>query len=275
ALPIFDVELTAEELALSDAQLELARAESTAREAREALHAALGLAQPLAGWQLAAASPLAALPADALADVEARALGASLDLERSRARMRAQALGAGIEAWDAAFASFELGIAAQRDPDLGETGVGPSLALALPIFDAGAPARAAALGELRALVAEHAVLTVEIRTQARRLRERVLAADARVVALQDVHLPALRRFVTDTLRNYNAMQIGAFDVVRARKRELDGERELVRSQAAARRARLELEELLAGRLARGAAPRGAEDDPAPQATSHLSNGGGH
>lgn len=74
-------------------------------------------------------------------------------------------------------------------------------------------------------------------------------------------LPAARQVLHATLQNYNAMQIGAFDVLRARQLELESERDLLMTQEQAWMARLDLAELKAGVLNRdrlGTQPSGPE-----------------
>jgi outer membrane protein TolC len=72
------------------------------------------------------------------------------------------------------------------------------------------------------------------------------ALDANARFSREVHVPAEQRVVRETLRNYNAMQIGAMDVLRAQGVQLSAERRSVALLADAWNARLDLEELLAG-----------------------------
>jgi len=65
-----------------------------------------------------------------------------------------------------------------------------------------------------------------------------------------VELPLHDRLVRETIQNYNAMQIGVFRVLSARAHELDAQRAAVEAARDARLARLDLQELLAGSLAR-------------------------
>ncbi|TAJ17064.1 MAG: hypothetical protein EPO68_09975, partial [Planctomycetota bacterium] len=199
---VTDVMLTAERLSLSEARLAVARAESAARVAREPLNALLGLWGRASGWRFAADGEELRFDADSLTNVETRAIAASLDLEASGARIDALAAAVGVESWEALLPSAEAGLALRHSADLDETGVGPSLALGLPLFGAGAAARAGAKSALRAALAEHVALAVRVRAAARMLRERAVAASEQSVFLRDQHVPELERFVTDTLRNY-------------------------------------------------------------------------
>jgi outer membrane protein TolC len=66
-------------------------------------------------------------------------------------------------------------------------------------------------------------LAVEIRSAAREVHSRVTSAYARARQYQNVILPAQRRVTAQTLLQYNAMQLGIFQLLEARQAELDAE----------------------------------------------------
>jgi hypothetical protein len=85
-----------------------------------------------------------------------------------------------------------------------------------------------------------------VRAAARALRERAIALRDRVAYIRTVHLPIRHRLVRETLQYYNAMQVGAFDVLLAKQEEIAAGQELLETLRDAWLARLDLEELLAG-----------------------------
>ncbi|MFN9785062.1 MAG: TolC family protein [Planctomycetia bacterium] len=217
-------------------------------EAREALNRATGLWGEAIDWELAPTKIEEV--ADDFEGVEAKAVAASLDLAAARARIDALAQAAGmadIESWapDAA-----AGIVAKRDAGGDSLGLGPRLELGLPLADGGSSARTAA--EARLARAEHELwtLAVEVRSAARTFRDRVRSLRAAEAQARNELVPAERRLVEETLRNFNAMQVGAFDVLRARSREIEAERRAARLRYELRLARLDLAELAAGSLSR-------------------------
>jgi hypothetical protein len=147
--------------------------------------------------------------------------------------------------------SAELGVAAQREPG-GDWGAGPSLGFALLLFDQGQGETAAAGARLRLRLHRHVQIAVEVRSAARILRDRCAALLRRERSLQQEHLPAQERFVHETLQNYNAMQIGAFEVLRARQQQLAAAGEHLGIVREAWLCRLDLEELFAGSVPRAA-----------------------
>ncbi|MFN0241378.1 MAG: TolC family protein [Planctomycetota bacterium] len=255
---VTDPRLTTEEIALARAKLGVAQAESALLEAREPLNVLLGLWGDSVTWTLAGTlteDPGASLDVE---QVETRAIAASLDLAESRAHTTAEARRAGFTSWEAAFSTGDVGLAAKREVDGGDWGLGPALAVSVPLFDTGAAARAGAHARVQASLAHHVALAVEIRSAARRLRARALSLGEQAAFIRTEELPTASRLVRETLRNYNAMQIGVFDVLVVKEQEIAAQRSHVETLRDAVLARLDLDELLAGSFNQervGAEPR--------------------
>jgi hypothetical protein len=93
---------------------------------------------------------------------------------------------------------------------------------------------------------DHVQLAVELRAAARSHRDRASHLAARVRFLREVHLPQREAVVKATIQNYNAMQIGAFEVLAQQQQQLADERAAVETLRLLHMARLDLEQLLAG-----------------------------
>jgi len=247
---------------LAHARAEAERWEQTRAEAerdwwaaREVLNRATGLWGVHTQWVLAVEAPRDPLADEPnatvdLTGVEARAVQASLELAAARARMEAQAHSAGIQEWSTILPDAQLGLAAKKDADDASWGLGPAGAVALPLLDAGSTANYAAQARLQTLAEQYWSLAVDLRSAARTARERLRGYSYAARHARTVLVPAERSVVEETLRNFNAMQIGAFDVLVARRNELAAERRAVQLEAAAHQARLDLDELLAGHWSR-------------------------
>ena len=266
-----DQALANERLGETRARLDLAAAELAVGEAREPVQRLLGLWGAWSDWQVAgelAPQPLAGLD---LAHVETRAIRASLALTTHRARLEALAQRLGVTSWRQWFPDGGLGASAIRESD-GDWGLGPKLTLELPLLDDGSTRRTREEHALRSGLLEQTQLAVEIRSAARALRERATALAEQARFLREVHLPAREALVHATLQHYNAMQIGAFDALAQRRQQLADQREYVTTLRDAHRARLDLQELLAGSLPASAwlAPGSAEapDDPSTANGAH-------
>lgn len=243
--------LTAGELAQAEAgwgetkgELLLARAEANRR--REAVIRALGLS----GVETWSAAPLAAPPtavAEAeLAALEETAAGDRLELaaarwavealERARTlRRRTRWLPVGLEA----------GFERERDGDL--TRRGPTVELALPIFDTGAASLARYGAEIERARAQAAGVEAAVRSEVREKASDLAAAVELAALYRDVVLPRRLEALDATLRDYNQMLVGTFDVLIAKQEEIDAEKRAIEATAAAWVARFELDRAL-GRL---------------------------
>lgn len=245
---VIDPLRTGEDLAAARARLDLRAAEAAVLEAREPLNILLGLFGDDVQWTVTSTIPETTLATMNLEQIETRAIRASLDLEQNRARADAAAQQAGLASWEGWLGGATLGVVAKKEADSSEFGPGPELSVALPLFDQGQARNAAANAALRSLLHRHVALAVEIRATARQLRERLIAQTDRATYLREVLTPLEQRLVRETIRDYNAMQVGAFDVIVAKQRHLAAQSEAITVLRDAWRARLDLEELLAGRL---------------------------
>ncbi len=238
--------LTAEETSEARARIDLAAAEAEAVEAEEPLGVLLGLWGSATEWRIAGSLGDDVGSGLDLDRAESRAIGSSLDLVASRARIDAAARAARVEHWEAIFPDLEAGLVAKRESGGSEWGPGPGVQIGIPLLDAGHARRAKAAALLRQRLSHHVSLAVEIRSAARTYRERARSLRDRSVYLRETYLPLRGKLLRETLAEYNAMQVGAFEVLLARRDELDAEREYVETLRLAWRARLDLEELAAG-----------------------------
>jgi outer membrane protein, heavy metal efflux system len=242
-------DLTLDEGGVADARLSLAAAELAAQEAREPMNVLLGVWGENTQWKIEGRLSDALAEGFDVEGIETRAITNSLDLAEARCQMQASAQLAGLTNWEGVFPTGDAGIAAKQETS-GEWGVGPAAAVAIPIFDTGAARVAAARASIREQAARYASLAVEIRSAARLLRERSLSLRDRAVYVRQVLVPLRSRLVRETLQNFNAMQIGAFEVLRVKQQEAEAGREYVEGLRDAWLARLDLAELVAGSLNR-------------------------
>jgi cobalt-zinc-cadmium efflux system outer membrane protein len=262
-----------ENAAVARARLDVHAAEMELRDARERLTEVLGLWGDDVNWQMAPGPSAVDPPAFDFAHVESRAIRASLDLAEERAEIERTAQAAGLLSWEGLFPSIDAGVATKREASDG-WGLGPDVAIELPIFDSGRARVAGAEAELSSKLATYASRAISIRSAARRLRDRYLSLAERETYLRKSYVTARERITHETLLIYNAMQVGAFDVLAARHAEFDARRELLDTRVALELTRLDVEELLAGRHHRerieasGAPAADGGESPAQGAGGH-------
>ncbi len=237
------IDSVGEDLALSRARLDLARAERMESVAREAVNRLASLwGSEASAWTASELLPLA--PELDLDRVESLAVSANFELRRRRFEAEALLVAAGI-ATDSVWSELTLGPAAQREPE-GDWGVGGEFNVPLPLLDDGGAKALSARFEAEARLERHTAAAIAMRSEARRLRDVVEALRAELRFLRESHLPLQHRFTVLTLQNYNAMQVGVFEVMRARQNELAAEDEALETELELRREEWRLWALLNG-----------------------------
>jgi len=113
-------------------------------------------------------------------------------------------------------------------------------------------------------------MAVDLRSAARDARNRVVSAHARARQYQAVIVPAQARVTAQTLLQYNAMQVGIFQLLQAHREELDAQLALVETRREYWSAAAELEALLAGKRVRP-----AEGSSSGSGMSTAASTGGH
>jgi outer membrane protein TolC len=177
-------------------------------------------------------------------------VAASLDLLEAKARIQSALATSRLARGQGFLPHLDLGAVAKREAGDGAWGFGPEVSTAIPIFDQGTAKVLSADARARQGLARHTQLTVEVSAAARRLAARAAALREREVYVRETYLPLRTRLVSETLQTFNAMQIGAFDVLDAKEGEAGARREHVETRTAAWLAALDLGELLAGSLNR-------------------------
>ncbi|EGJ48898.1 TolC family protein [Desulfocurvibacter africanus] len=246
--------------------------ELTLGRARERLNAALGLWGPLAGWE-----PVGGLPplpdrrddADLAAErLESRAVAANLELAATRQELDALARTVGLERY-APFQEVEVGASLEREP--GEKwGVGPSLALPIPLFDFGQARRARARARLSVVSREYEAQAVEMRAAARSAALTLEAARNRAEHYRSVLLPLRRDITAEGQLQNNAMNLSTIGLLDLKRAELDTERSAAEALHEYWRARSALEQIISGRIPGDMAANGGMP-----AASTSGGGGGH
>ena len=237
------------ELALHEqALLDVSTSELDVVRSRERLSALMGVWGHRTSWTSAKRLPAVSTEPLELAGLETRAIEQSLELRAGRLEIERRARELGLTRTSASLGDSSIGVAAERED--GEWSVGPSIELPLPIFDQGQPALARAAAELRKLQQGYTAEAVRIRSEVRTSASRILALVARAEHYRGVLIPLRQRLVEETQKQYNAMQVGAFQLLAAKQQEIEAGRQYVETVRDYWLARTELDQLLCGRRAR-------------------------
>ena len=267
---ITDLQRASERALYEEARISYSQVEAKQLAAREALNALMGLSGPLgAKWtvrpELDAPEPVDSLVAQA----EQRAIDKSLDLELSRRRLRAAAERvdlARVEGW---VPEVSAGVSAERDSDWG---VGPLVQVEVPLLYQGQGETAVAASEARRERRLLADTQVRIRAQARATSSRLKTAAAGASYYETTVLPLRQQVLQQTQAEYNAMSVGVFQLLQAKREQISAAQAYVDLLHDYWIQRSQLEQLLAGRLPPG---RGADDLPARGEGAMASGQQGH
>ena len=129
--------------------------------------------------------------------------------------------------------------------------LGPSWSLPVPIFDQGQALVASAQARLRQSVAEYFALAVRLRARLRLASLASGAAREKAVYYQRIILPLRHKIVDETQLQYNAMQASAFQLLQAKRDEINSGAEYIETLRSYWLARANLDLTLNGRMARG------------------------
>ncbi len=238
------------------ARIDLADAEAAAVATREQMNVLMGLWGPRTEWK--AVDHLPTLPEEEidLERVESRAVARSFDLALARENLVTLGRQYGITQATLIIPDFEVGVEGERDDRVWETG--PGVAFALPLFDQGQARRAAVRAAISGAQNEYEALAVRVRAQARAAHCNLLSSRQKVGYYEEVILPLRQRIVAETLLQYNAMQLGTFQLLFAKQQHIDAGSRYILSLYDYWVTRSTLEQILSGRLP----PDGARVMPA-------------
>ncbi|MGH7797089.1 MAG: TolC family protein [Candidatus Binatia bacterium] len=215
---ITDLDFFRERSLLESSKLALRASEVGARQSREELNVLLGLWGNDTQWQ--SEERLRDVPEQPVQteNLESVALARSVDLLNARQRIIASGQLLGFNRITALIPELHAGAIGERME--GSWEVGPTIEFPIPLFDQGQARVGRAAAELRAAQQEYYALAVRIRGMARVVRERVNGARERALYYRDIILPLRERIVNEAQLQYNAMQLGPFQLLRAKEQQI-------------------------------------------------------
>jgi cobalt-zinc-cadmium efflux system outer membrane protein len=243
---ITQLTLAAEQAQREEARLQLEQARADVEVARQRLSGLLGVFGSDSGWT--AQPGLGAIPERELAleRLERDALLGSLEMSEARERYTAAARQLGVARASGWLPELKAGVSAERSE---EWGIGPAVELELPLFYQGQGEVGVARAQQKQAEHSYADLAVQVRSAARAAKARLMAARAGVIQARDVILPLRQRVLEQTLLEYNGMLVGVFELLQAKREQVDAAERYLELRREYWLARLDVEQLLAGRRA--------------------------
>ncbi len=243
---ITDFTLLRERNLYETARLELVARKADLARARERVNRTLGLVGAQTRWTSASALPTNSDDGEPMEALVERAAERSIDLEVERRRIDVAGRTLGFTNARRLLPAFSIGVAGELEDD----GVlaGPSASLTLPLLNQGQGDVARREAELRQHLDRYVATAVQLQAEARRVRDQYGIARERTTYLREVLLPLRTNLLTEAQLQYNAMTIGVFELLQAKRDQLEAELLLSEAHADALGLQLAAEQLLAGRM---------------------------
>jgi cobalt-zinc-cadmium efflux system outer membrane protein len=177
--------------------------------------------------------------------VETVAVERNLHLSAQRHLIEAQAAEMDREILTALFPFLNVGVVPTWTA-MDDFVIGPAAAVPVPIFDFGQAAYPREASRLRMLLEDYAAMAVELRAAARALEAQLQATQANAVYRREVVLPLRAAVVAEAQLNYNAMTLTPFELIVAKRQQIDAGVDYVHALRDYWVARADLEQLLDG-----------------------------
>src|SRR5437660_5910386 len=242
-----NLELATEQASNAQAKIELAKAQSEAVQTREKLNKLMGAFGVQTNWTVASRLPELSGGEVSTSQLESHAIQQRLDLAAARQEFIAQARSIGIARADAILQQAEVGAHYEREIE-GRYSIGPSVNVPIPIFNQGQAAFARGSAKLRQSEQRYLALAADIRSDVRAARDKMLLSRRQVEYFKSTALPTRTRVTEESQLEYNAMQIGPFQLLQAKQEEVKTGADSVEALRDYWVARAELEKAVGGSL---------------------------
>ncbi len=263
-----DLALANERALYEQSRIEYARSLADVAEKHERLSTQLGLWGTQTDWTIEDRLPEIPPQEPDLADLESLAIHQRLDLAAAAKDVEAVAKAAGLQRDWRYLLSAEVGANTERDTD-GQWVFGPSLSVEIPIFNQRQGQIARLESALLAAEARLEGLAIGVRSDVRRLRDRLFAQRYEAEQYRDTIVPLRERITALTQEQYNFMLVDTFDLLAAKRESIAAYREYLDSIKRYWEIRARLEEAVGGRLPIVTSPdtrSTAPIEPAPKNT---------
>jgi len=243
-----ELDLLQNQAVYKQSRVDVAQAEVQVRSDREKLNRLLGLWGPDTDWRVADELPPIPETEIQVERLEAVAMEQRLDVGAARWGVDLVGRALAVKKKTRYFpAGIHIGVETEKDSDRHRV-TGPNFALELPLFDTGRASIARLESQLFQSQRQLEALAINARSEVREARDLMLATRDLTEYYGKVLLPERVRILDLTLRQYNMMLKGAYDLLAAKQSEVATERAYVEAWRDYWLSRTELERALGGKL---------------------------
>ena len=208
------------------ARLELASSQTDIFSSREQLNILLGLWGTDTAWEIPDQLPELPDAEIGLESLESQAISRRTDLLALRKELDGLVQSLGLNSRFRWLSSLDVGVTSERDAE-GEWSTGPSVSLALPLFDRRQPEIARLKARIRQKENQLAALAIEIRSGVRTTRNRLMVARNLIEHYREVFIPLREKIVALSQEQYNFMLLGPFELLSAKQNEINTYRDYI------------------------------------------------
>jgi len=230
------------------AKLDMTRTDIQIVADRERLNRLMGIWGADTMWKLPARLPELPESEIPMEHLESIAMSQRLDLAAARQETQVIAYGLSLTRKYRYFYVFDVGVDSEHDVADDVNITGPNVTIELPIFDQRQAEIARLEAQLRQSQQHISSLAIDIRSEVREVRNRLLTARNMVKYYQDVILPLRQRIVDESQLYYNGMLIGVYELLLAKQNQINAGREYIETLRDYWIARSDLERAVGGRL---------------------------
>jgi outer membrane protein, heavy metal efflux system len=221
-----DYALVQQQATYSRSRLDIATSESEIRRNRQKLNRLLGLWGGDTEWQVAGELPQVPSSEIPLKWLERLAISQRLDLQADYLLLTSESSDLGLSKAFRFLGALDFGIESERETDA-QTRTGPTFAIELPIFNQGQARIKKGEAALRQAEDKFEALAIDIRSKIGELRDELSSKRQIARFYQEELLPDQRRILNESLLNYNAMEIGNYELFTIKEEEARTEREYI------------------------------------------------
>lgn len=243
---ITELDAASQRAFFEESRLQLQRAEQDEAAAKERLNALMGLWGRGVAWQAPRRLPERPAKEPATDRLESLAIERSLDLAATKHRFGAAARRANVAVAQGILPELKAGAVAARHD--GVWGIGPGVEVEVPLFYQGQGEIGVAKAEMRQQKNLYTHTAVRVRAAARSAATRLHTSGEAVQYYREVLMPLKQTVLNESQLQYNGMLIGAFQLLQAKRDQIETAVAYVEQLRDYWIARLDVEQLLAGRI---------------------------
>jgi len=266
-----DLVVTGHQLALNRAQLDLSQREMEVNEAKETLGRLMGLSSREMDWDIQESLPYISKEEPLLKELEDKAMSQNFALLMANQEVKTREQALKVSRVNM-LPEMQAGFNTEKETDGGRL-EGPVFEVEVPLFDQKQTFVARSKAQLRQSQERLRAKEDEVLSSVRSKYNRLLVTKNMVETYLQSVLPLHAKFIESLQRHYNFMLVGVYDLLDAKKEEIESYHKFVVSLKEYWILRSELE-LLAGEKIEYIPADSSSKEMTPQTPSHEHHHGG-